>query len=102
MHKYILSDSAYYEGIIQLRPYREEAFLFIKNQAEKYNVYISKVEEHKTGIDVYLSSQKFVRNTAQKLKKQFNAKMTISKSIVTRDRMKSRDLYRATALIRFR
>ncbi len=101
MYRHTLSNSQYYEGIIQLRPFNQDAFLFIKKNAEKENIFISKIVEHKTGIDLYLSSQKFTRNIAQKLRRVFKARVSISKSIVTRDRMKSRDLYRATALVRF-
>lgn len=102
MRRYILCKDKYYEGIIQLRPYNETALLYIKKNAEKDNVTISRIEEQKNGIDIYLSSQRFVRNIAQKIKRQFRSEVKISKSIVTRDRLKSRDLYRATALIKFK
>ena len=92
----------YYEAKIQLRPYKQAIYDFIYQQIKKYpQIWISKEEKEKTGIDIYISSQKFARCTlAPKIKKIFKANVIISKQIYGRHRDKQRPIYRATVLIR--
>ena len=105
MPKSTLSNNPkYYEAIIQLRPYSEEVFSFIEKeigQPRGSGIFISRIDELKTGIDIYISSQKFARNLGQKLKKKFKGwKLLITKKMVTSDKLESRNLYRATILFR--
>ena len=91
----------YFEAIIQLRPPTEEIVAFIRNQCRKKgNVAISRVEELRTGIDLYITSQKFARALGPKLKKAFGGEVKITRKIHTRDKMTNRELYRATILFR--
>jgi len=92
----------YYEAKIQLRPYKQAIYDFIYQQIKKYpQIWISKEEKEKTGIDIYISSQKFARCTlAPKIKKIFKANVIISKQIYGIHRDKQRPIYRATVLIR--
>lgn len=97
-----LSENHYFEAIIQLRPYNEKVYTFIEDEIKKHKgIFISKLVEHKTGIDLYLSSQKFARNLGQKMKRKFRkGKLVMSRTLHTQDRLSSRLLYRATILFR--
>lgn len=96
----------YFEAIIQLRPYDTEVFAFIEKAIyEKHNsgLFISRIEELKTGVDIYVSSQRFARTLGQKLKRHYpQGELIITQKLHTRDRMRSRDLSRATVLFRLR
>ena len=100
----VFAKDNYFEGIVQLRPYDEEVYLFIEKEIKKRkdNVYIAKIVELKTGIDIYISSQKFVRTLGSKLKKRFKGETKETKTIHTRNRLKSRNVYRATLLFRLK
>ncbi|MBU1103947.1 MAG: 60S ribosomal export protein NMD3 [Nanoarchaeota archaeon] len=90
----------YYEAIIQLRPPTEEIIAFIKNQCKKRKEAITKIVTLKTGIDLYITSQKFARTLGAKLKRNFGGELKITKKIHTKDRQTSKDIYRATILFR--
>ena len=93
--------SDYYEAIIQLRPHREDILAFIQNQIlQRNDVFISKIQDLKTGIDIYISSQKFVRSLARRLKSVFRGEVTLSYTLHTEDRQTSKKKYRATLLFR--
>ncbi|MBL7051984.1 MAG: hypothetical protein ISS01_02750 [Nanoarchaeota archaeon] len=98
----IFAKDNYYEAIIQLRPYDEEVFLFIKKEIKKRkdNVYMTKIVYLKEGTDVYISSQKFARTLGPKIKKRFDGELKMTRTIHTRNRLKSRNVYRATILFR--
>ena len=93
----------YYEAILQLRPANKEVLDFIFELISSRNdVTVSKIEELKTGCDIYLSNQKFARGTlAKQLKKKFkNSKVVISKALYGQHKMTSKLVYRATVLFR--
>src|SRR3989338_5192070 len=91
----------YFEAIIQLRPDTEEIFNFIQSQIKKRpDVFISKIEEHKYGIDIYISSQRFARALGKKIKDNFKGEMKMTASIHSRDRQSSKERYRVTILFR--
>ena len=92
----------YFEAKIQLRPFDEEVFIYIKKEIQKRkdNVYMTKIIELKEGVDVYLSSQKFARSLGPKLKKRFGGELNMTNTIHTRNRINSRNVYRATILFR--
>ena len=94
--------SEYYEAILQIRPAKKEVLDFVLDLVEKRNdVKISKINELKTGFDVYLTNQKCARGAlATQLKKKFKGKLIISKSLYGQDKLTSRLVYRATVLFR--
>lgn len=97
----VYSKNQYFEAVIQLRPFDKEVIQFIENQIKKRDgVFISKVEKVKTGINLYISSQKFARTLGKRLKKSFKGELKITKTLHTRDKLKSKDLYRGTVLFR--
>ena len=91
----------YFEAIIQIRPYNEEVFRFLKKRIEKREgVFISKIIELKTGIDIYVSSQRFARRLGTDMKKAFKGELKVTRKLHTESRQTSRKLYRATVLFR--
>ncbi len=100
----ISNNPNYFEAIIQLRPYDDKIYDFIEKELgtkRAHGVFISRIEELKTGIDIYLSSQKFARSIGDQLRKHFKGwKLLVTKKMCTSDRLTSRDLYRATVLFR--
>ena len=92
----------YYEAIIQLRNPSEEAINSVANAIEKRNdVHIAKTVPLKTGVDIYLSSQKYAHTLGKMLKKSFKGELIESKKLYGQDRQTSRILYRRTILFRF-
>ena len=91
----------YYQAKIQIRPYNEKVVRFINNQVKRdKNVFVSKVLVNKGGIDFFVSSNKFARIAGKKLKKSFKGELIESVKLHTRDRVKSKNLYRVTVCFR--
>lgn len=93
----------YFEAIIQLRPFNQEIYNLIVNLMKKYPlVWISREEELKTGIDIYISSQKFARGTVvSQVRKAFKKTVIkVTRSQFSRDKDTGRTIYRATVLIK--
>ena len=103
MHKESHSDKHkdYFQAILQLRPNDEKLLNFVLAMIkERKNVKIAKKVVLKTGIDLYLSDQRFARALGQKLKKSFKGKLILSRQLHSRDRMSSKDIYRVTVCFR--
>jgi len=91
----------YFEGVLQIRNPNEEVLNFIENQFRNNDkVWISRVEELKTGVDFYVSSNKFLKQLGKKLKKSFKGELKLSKKIFTTNHLTSKDVYRGTVLFR--
>jgi len=97
--------SNYYEAVIQIRNTNEEVTNCIFNaikrhQKKEKGMFITKEVYYKDGFDLYLSSQKFAHNLGKILKKSFKGKLVESRRLHSRDRHKSKDIYRRTVLFR--
>ncbi|MBL7054224.1 hypothetical protein ISS05_00535 [Candidatus Woesearchaeota archaeon] len=91
----------YFEGILQLRDPNEEVFEFIQNQIEKRSdVFITKALKVNNGIDLYITSQKYLQALGKKLKKHFKGELKISSKLHTKSRQTSKNLYRVSVLFR--
>lgn len=101
MQPEIYRHDGYYEAVIQIRPRDKEVLNYVRNQIrKKKSVQISREDFFKYGIDIYVTDQKFARNLGQKLKKVFKGELKITKSIHTKNRQTSREVYRGTVLFR--
>jgi len=91
----------YYEGILQIRNPKQEAIDYIHRDIA-YNadqkVKITKMVEHKNGIDIYLTSQKYAQAIAKRLHNEFGGSITLSSRVHTRDTKKNKDLKRISIL----
>ena len=91
----------YYEGKLQLRNAEQHIIDFVYSLiSSREDVRIAKVEKVRNGIDVYISSQKYLQIIGKKLQKQFRGELKISRRLHGRSRSSSRDLYRLTVLFR--
>jgi NMD protein affecting ribosome stability and mRNA decay len=91
----------YFEGILQLRNPNEEVLNFIRNQFKNNSkAWIAKEEGLKTGIDLYISSNKFLLSLGKKLKKSFKGELKTSRKLYTKNRLTSKNVYRVTVLFR--
>jgi NMD protein affecting ribosome stability and mRNA decay len=86
----------YFEGILQLRNPTSEVVSFV----EKFDDHISKVRQVTNGIDYYFVSQRFLRSLGKALQRRFPGKLVSTRSIHTRNRQTSKDVYRVTVLFR--
>lgn len=93
--------NGYFEGILQLRnPNKEVLEATLKEIEKKGDVSIAKIKKVSNGTDIYISSQRFLRNLGAKLQKQFGGQFTISKKLFTKHRLTSKEVYRVNALLR--
>ena len=93
----------YYEAILQIRPEKKEILDFIKEHLNKRkNVFISKTIYHKTGSDIYLSSQKFTKSLGNQLKKRFKGELKITRSLYGISKKTGKTVYRLTVLFRLK
>ena len=94
--------SRYFEGILQLRNPREEVNQFIKSELEKKpEIFISQTIKHRTGLDIYFSSKKFLQGLGRQLQQKFGGELKISAEHFSRDRQTSKDMFRVNVLYRF-
>jgi len=94
-------DHNYYEGKLQLRNPNEEVLNFIRNQfRNNEKVWIAKEERLKTGIDLYISSNRFLLSLGKKLKKSFKGELKTSRKLFSKSRITSKQLYRVTVLFK--
>src|SRR3989338_4652370 len=101
MPKMEAKHSEYFEGILQLRNPNDEVLDFIaKEVREKGNVFIAKTKKTNNGIDLYISSQRFLRTLGNKLQERFFGHLEVSRRLHTRNRMTSRDVYRVNLLFK--
>lgn len=91
----------YFEAILQLRPSTRRILDFVNSQISKRgNVRISKIVQLKTGLDLYLTDQRFAQALGKKLKNTFKGTLTASKTLHSRDRETNKDQYRVTICFR--
>ena len=108
-----LRGGTYYLSIIQLRVKDENYFEMINealNNIQKYveklfdkdhRQYISKIEDQKFGVDLYLSTNELMNYIIKFLKLNYHFILKRSKKLVGRDTQKGRNLYRLKSLIKF-
>jgi NMD protein affecting ribosome stability and mRNA decay len=93
----------YFEAIIQLRPADPKLVDYVVNFIEKSNqAKITNVEELKTGINLFITSKRVAMAVGKRLKAVFPGELTLSRTLHTRDRLTSKDVYRVTVLFRLK
>jgi NMD protein affecting ribosome stability and mRNA decay len=95
-------DPKYFEGTLQLRNPSPEVIEFVASAIEKEeNVWVAKTNKEKKGIDLDLSSNKFLRKIGKMLKEKFTGELVESKSIFTRNRLTGKEVYRGCVLFKY-
>ncbi len=95
-----LSRSDYFQGILQLRDVNDEILSFVHNQIKKRgNVAVTKTIKFSNGVDLYMTSQKFIRILGKKLKESFGGQLKISSKLHTKSKQ-GKDLYRVNVLFK--
>jgi len=91
----------YFEGILQLRNPNEEILNAVYREVErKGDVSIAKIIKIKNGLDVYISSQRFLRTLGNKLQSRFGGQLTISTKLHTKNRLTSKEVHRVNVLFK--
>jgi NMD protein affecting ribosome stability and mRNA decay len=91
----------YFEGKLQLRNPTPEVLNYVyKKIAQDKHVWIAKEEKTKNGIDLWMSSNKFMLDLGKKLKKRFAGVLKTSKKLHTQHKITSKLLYRVTVLFK--
>ena len=108
-----LRGGTYYLSIIQLRVKDEEQFGLIKNIIDEVNdyvenlfkndpkQYISKIEDQKYGVDLYLSTNELMNQLIKFLRSKYHFLFKRTKKLVGRDNQRGKNLYRFKSLIKF-
>ena len=92
-------NNQYFEGKLQLRNCKADILDFVAEQIEKEKgrIWIAKEVKSKVGIDLYLSSNKFLRKLGRLLKHKFECVIKESSKLHTETKDKKK-LYRGTVL----
>jgi len=91
----------YFEGVLQLRNPSNALIDFIMNQIKKAKtVTIAKAVPQPRGVDYYISSQKFLRQLARILPRNFPGILKSTRKLFTRKRITSKNVYRVNILFR--
>lgn len=91
----------YYEAIIQLRPASSNIVKFVKEKIKsRKGVFISKEIKLKTGLDIYMSSQRLAQDIGKKLKQRFKGTTKLSRSLYGINKLTSKKVYRVTVCYR--
>ena len=92
----------YFEGVLQLRNPTPAIIDFVADEVEKTpSVWIAKTKKLKNGIDLFLSSNKFLADIARKLKDNFTGEILRSNTLFSEDKQTSKVLYRGCYLFRY-
>ena len=95
--------SGYFEGILQLRDVDEEVIDYAVEEAKKQNqrgIFITKKLKVRNGFDIYLTKRGYIHELARELLNKFGGETKLSKKLFSRDKQRSRDIYRVNVLFR--
>ena len=97
----VYRSDGYFEGIIQLRPFKKEIYdLVLRDVKRRKDCEIFKEVLLKTGMDIYVTNQRFAISLGRNLKKSFKGKLLITRKLHTRGKMSGKKVYRVTVLFR--
>ncbi|MBD3310692.1 hypothetical protein GF351_05745 [Candidatus Woesearchaeota archaeon] len=91
----------YFEGTLQLRNPDPEVVDFVRKQIKKNrHVFVAKESRVRGGIDIQLSSQKFMQQLGKKLQQSFGGDLKISRKLYSRHRQTGKNIYRVNVMFR--
>lgn len=95
----------YFEGVLQLRNMTPDLENFVQADlaaAELQGVHIAKQLKKQDKWDLWLTSNKYMRQLGKKLKKNFTGELSENATLHTHDKQRSKDVYRLTVLFKLR
>jgi len=92
--------SKYFEGILQLRNPTQELLDYVEDEADERRVFITNIIKQEDGVDLYMTSQRFIQKLGRNLSKRFCGELKISPQLFSRDAQTSKDIYRVNVLFR--
>ena len=94
-------NNQYFEGTLQLRNPDEKIINYVEKAVkEAKKVFIARTVKTTNGIDLYLSSNKFLRSLGNKLKRKFRGELKESPQLFTKNRQTSKNVYRLNVMFR--
>ena len=98
-----LKNSEFYTGILQVRNTKNNATeidsLVNKAVSDTKSV-VTKKQVVKKGIDYYVSSMKALRRASKYLQERFGGKVTFNEKLFTRNKQRSKDVYKVNTLVK--
>ena len=92
----------YFEGVLQLRNPNEKILNYVDNEIKnKENVWIAKKTITKNGIDLLMSSNKFLKEIGKKLKNRFPGVLKETRTLYSQNHLTSKEVYRGCVMFRF-
>ena len=95
----------YFEGDLQLRNTTPELINFVRDDIAKHaseGVHMTKETEKEGYADFRLTSARYMRALAKKIKQRFNGELTESARLFGRDRSTGKDIFRISVLFKMR
>ena len=92
----------YFEAVIQLRPARDDALTFLRNELrkqEKKGIFTNNETKVAQGIDFEITDQTYAKVLARKLKEQFGARVSKNEKLFSRSSQTSKDIFRLAVKI---
>ncbi|MCX6707607.1 MAG: NMD3-related protein [Candidatus Woesearchaeota archaeon] len=87
----------YFEGVLQLRNSSKEVMDFIRKEVgtqRSRGIFITDEKEVKDGVDIFITSQRYLQNLGQKLQNTFGGMLKINPRLFSRNRQTSKDVHR--------
>ena len=100
MRKYITSKP--YKAKLQLRPFDEKVYSFVKKQLKEEGSEIVDEFKLKEGMDILVGSSRAAFSLAKKFKKKFNGETKATRSLVGENKQVGKRIYRLTVLLRLK
>lgn len=91
--------TTYFEGTLQVRNETPESREFLKNYLKKSEVGIAKETKIATGSDYLLTNKRVIESSARALLDRFGGTIKSSAQLFSRNKQRSKDIYRVTWFI---
>jgi NMD protein affecting ribosome stability and mRNA decay len=93
----------YFEGVLQLRDVDEKVLDYVAKDIESNadnGVFVKEIIEHKTGMDLQVTSRKYLMGLGKKLRKRFGGTVKRTSRLFSKSRETSKEIHRLTVLYR--
>jgi len=91
----------YFEGTLQLRNHDDELLNYVRNKVRKdHKAIITKEKKVRGGIDLYFSSQRYLRSLGKHLKERFEGELKMTRTLHTISKSTGKRLFRVTVMFR--